>query len=575
MTKKIIYKKGESQTSKKVDSKQSDQLVQREPRLENEVQAIEKVSRELIKNKQKTTTTDRKSTLVYGTNKREIKTKNGKVTVQLLGGTGLKHKDAIKLNRRKLDESLCFSLEEIKGMKIESPIVISDPTNSSNILPGAVFDGESLLNTGKFVYQKMKFRHPVTLRTPPSNIVKNTASKAIPSPGEDLTAKLGNATAALINSSNFISGSSPNKEAELKTVATTVQDYLNLKIASSAFFMGISGENNFSYSSSEKSYMYLFTFQQKCLDVIADQISNPTNVFTDPTGWNNNWFYIEQVEYGRRLHILVKSYKKLETYMGKQAGELNWGIVGGKFSVEEKESNLFKEITIEALALGGAPFTETDPKKIDAAIKKYFAVPYNKYNIVPLTFTITTLNGIPASLITEAFLDGKNCLKTNNVRVYIKEINAVVIDDGASDVSEQLYGGINIFLYNENKKVVALDGKTEIKKVKTFPQLPTTYIAYGTEDHPIRVKYNSLYNEQSSVLANKFVDLTVLNLDYQIEIRPGMKEEDDFTDDVLKNQSGNFKMSLRNMLLEGIFSKTFFFNDGKTEIELTVGISAV
>lgn len=530
-----------------------------------------------VKREKSTTTkpagSDSKPKLVTGTKKHTIGLKSGKITVQIAGGYG-SAKDGIKHNVSKLNDAKCFSKEEVSGMRIESPIKIADPSKASEILPGMVFNATKLLTSGKFTYEKVKVRKPVNLRIPASNIIKNTNASAVPEAGKDITGKLGEATRKLISSGNFNSNAQPNEASEVMALSTTLEDYLKLNIATSGFFMGISGENNFSFSSSTKGYHHLFTFEQKCVNVIADQAEGPKALFTDDGGWDTDWFYIKEVQYGRRLHIVVNSQKRLETYMGQHKGELNWGVVGGKFSVEEKTSSLFKETSIEVKAQGGAPFTETDPKKIAAAIDNYFKVPYSKYQVVPISFTITRLSGSDASLITEAFLDGKNCLNANKVRVKIKEINVKIDDDGADDRSEQLFGQLNVYLYNDAKKLVLLDGKTSLPKIKNV-EIPSGIISYGKEDAPLRVKRGRPLTEDSSALKNKYVDLSIQNLDYEIKLVPVMKEEDDFTDDVFNNQSGNYKKSIRTMLLEGSNVKTFLFTDGKSEVEFTIEITPV
>ena len=558
-----------SETVGKIEMKQESTTLEK---IKVEKPKIVRKKSKIIRPKTGSSTNANPPKLAIGSKSKTISTKTGKISVQFLGGFPVEAKNAIKHTTAKLTEASCFSKEEIKGRKIENPIIIADPSNASNILPGAVFSSNSLLNTGRFVYQKVKQRKPLNLSIPPSNIVKTTYKSIDIKPGEDSTLKIGQATAQLISSNNFNKNASPNEKSEAETIITTIEDYLSLNIATSGFFMGISGENNFNFTSSEKRYYYLFTFEQECVEVSASQIESKNDLFTDQSNWGTDWFYISSVIYGRRLHVLVNSYRKLETFVGQHKGELNWGVLGGKFSVEEKTSNLFSEITIEAKAQGGAPFTERDPKKIDAAIKKYFEVPYDKYNIVPLAYSITNLSGTPAGLFTEAFLDEKNCLKTEKIRVQLSSIVLVQDDDGASDGSEQLYGKIAIFLYNDKKKKMLADGKTELKNIGGI-DLPTGMITYGSEDSPLRVKKVSKFNKEHPALKNKYVDLTIKNLDYSIKLVPGMKEEDDFGDDTFKNQSGIFQTSIRNMLLNGENGKTFYFTHQKSEVMLTVEIT--
>lgn len=487
---------------------------------------------------------------------------NGYVTVQY--GLNKSPADQIKPASKTINKAMCLTKEEVRGQKTEAEMVIADASRAGQILPGAVIDGSGLLRSGEFLYKHMDKRKPVVLSTS-TNMAKQTSVTVNAAPGENIEAKMRSAAQMLTRPSNMTG--MPNKASEAETSLSTLEESTGLSIGASFFYLGISGQNNFSFSSEKYRYMYLFRFEQACLSVMANAVSSPEDVFTDGSN-GTDWYYIREVKYGRRLYVLLESETDLEKFSNDFSAGLNWGIVAAAYRQQNTGSKLRSITNIRVLTQGGQPLAVTDPAKTDAAIKKYFEAGYGDMDIVPLSFKLTSLKGEPVSMITQAFLDGENCLGTQKIRIRVSAIDCMQADDGASDMSEQLYGKMAVLLYHKGKKVM-VDGKTPIPDAGSAV-IPSGFIGYGSEEAPYRVIPGKprLFgaNEQG-----KYIDVQLPDLDLVIELKPVMKEEDDLGDDDLVTDN-KFKKSVRQMLLEGDTGMTFEFRHDKTRVLLLVEI---
>ncbi len=488
---------------------------------------------------------------------------NGSVTVQY--GVNQGTSDQLTSTSKLLNKAMCLTREEVRGQKSESEMLIADASRAGQILPGVVIDGSSLLLSGEFLYQKMDKRKPVVFSTA-TNMAKQTSVTVSPATGENCEAKLRTAVQQLTRPSNMTG--MPNKASEAEISLSTLEESTGLSIGASFFYLGVSGQNNFSFSSEKYRYMYLFRFEQACLSVMANSISNATDVFTDDTKQGEDWYYIREVKYGRRLYVLLESESELEKFSNEFSAGLNWGLVAAAYQQQHTGSKLRSITNVKVLTQGGQPLAVTDPARTDAAIKKYFEAGYGEMDIVPLSFKLTSLKGEPVSMITRAFLDGENCLSTQKLRIRISAIDCLQADDGASDMSEQLYGKMAVLLYHKGKKVM-VDGKTPIPDAGTAV-IPSGFIGYGSVQAPFRVIQGKprLF---SATEQGKYIDVQLPDLDMLIELKPSMKEEDDLGDDDLITEN-KFKKSVRQMLLEGDTDMTFEFRHDKTRVLLLVEI---
>ncbi len=486
---------------------------------------------------------------------------NGNVTVSFVKGQPAK--DEITTSSTPVNSAMCLTKEEVKGQKVENELIIADGSKASQLLPGGVIDAEMLLKSEEFVYMKMDKRKNISLSTS-SNLAKVTSVTAKAMPGNNIEDELRTKVHLLKRPANL--NGMPNIKSTSQASVSTLEEKMGLDIGASAFYMGVSVSDNFSFSSEKYRYMYLYEFEQECLAVMANGISSPDDLFTEQTDMNPNWLYVREVKYGRRLYVLIESEYDLEKYSNELNGSLNWGVVSAAYSQKNSGSTLSTKTNIRIITQGGQPVALTDDKKLQATLDKYFAAGFTEFDIVPLSYKVTYMDGQPVSVISKAFLDGNNCLEKSKVRVRVKSIEVQVADDGGDN--EQLYGSAIINLYNTAGKKVALDGKTALPDL---PSLFTGAITYAKEASPLILKVGQPkefdINEQG-----KYIDLTISSLDMTIEVKPTMKEKDDFTDDTFLTDN-KLKRSIRKMLIEGSTTQVFEFRDDASKVILTVEIS--
>lgn len=493
---------------------------------------------------------------------RTVKLNTGEVKLYFSSGKTPKKGIKSKITRLGKDHPMCLTREQVNGMDIESNVVVSNPENMSNLIPGNIIDSEDFLNGGNLIFQEIKNRKDLTF-TASSNLVKNKISEAKSSKGIDITPKIAQAVHALTKPANL--NGMPNVESNSEVNISTMYDSTSVQVGASGYFMGFAAQDQFQFSSEKYNYMYVFKFEQKCLSVNANQISSPEDVLFQPEKAKESWCYIKEVTYGRRLYILLESEYALESYSNDFKGSWNWGVVGAELSQKTSGKSFTSFTNIRAVSQGGQPIAISNPKNVQQEIDKYFKKSYNEIDIVPLEFRLTNLHGKPVSLVTEAFLDGNNCLKSKKIRIRIKELNCLVADDGGTN--EQIYGSVGVML-NDEKGVPQMIGK-----YKGIP-FPVASIVYAKESSPIYLTKGKPLTEKDPVLKDKYLTLNIKNLDYKLSIIPSMKEEDDFTDDDFKTNN-KFNMTIRNMLLEGESIKTFEFRDGASKVHLTVGIEPI
>ncbi len=486
---------------------------------------------------------------------------NGNVTVTLISGQSAK--DEITATSTPVNSAMCLTKEEVRGQKIESELVIADGSKALQILPGGVIDAETLLK-GEFLYIKMDKRKMVSISTT-SNLAKVTSASVKPFPGNNIEDELRAKVQSLTRPSN-IQGM-PNVKSSSQASMSTLEEKMGLDVGASVFYMGVSVSDNFSYSSEKYRYMYLYEFEQECLPVIANTVSSPADLFTDSTAMNKEWLYIREVKYGRRLYVLIESEYDLEKYSNELNGSLNWGVVSAAYKQKNTGSSFFSKTNIRIITQGGQPVAVTDNAKLQATLDAYFAKPFNTIDIVPLSYKLTYMNGEPVSMLSKAFLNGSNCLDKKKVRIHIKSVNCVNNDDGGDH--EQLYGSVGVYLYNTANKVVTFDGKNVLPNVGAV-QMATGIIIFAKESAPLNLGTGKI-KEFDFNLQDKHFDVSISSLDMAIQLKPTMKEKDDFGDDTFITDN-KFKKTIRQMLIEGSTTAKFEFRHDNSNVEITLEI---
>lgn len=487
---------------------------------------------------------------------------NGHVTVAF--ASKQPEVNEIKTRSIPLSAPMCLTREEVKGKKVENELIIADGSKALSILPGGVIDGETLLQSGQFNYIKFDKRKPVSISTT-SNLFIDTSETITPSGNMNIESKLRAGVNKIKGPANLLDKNAvPNAASNLSVQTSTLLEKTGLDIGASFFYMGISVDDTFSFSSEKYRYMYLYEFEQTCLSIVANSISSPADLFTDNTPMNKNWLYIKEVKYGRRLYVLIESEYDLEEYANELNGNLNWGVVSAAYKQKNTGSSFFSKTNIRILTQGGTSVAISDPADLKAAIDNYQRKKFSELEIVPLSYKLTYMDGKPVSMVSQAFLDSNNCLAISKVRVRVKGIRCIKSDDGGNE--EQIFGGVGIKLYSTAGKLVMMDGKTLLPSLMHY----SGYIEYAKESAPLRLKEGQP-KEFSPSQQGKHLDLSISSLDMRIELIPTMKEDDDISDDTFLTDD-KMKKTIRQMLIDGSTICDFEFRDDLSNVVLTMEI---
>jgi Thiol-activated cytolysin len=479
---------------------------------------------------------------------RTYKSKNG--NVDIVFEKNKEAKDGIRTKSLPTKDAMCFTIEEVRGQRIENEIIIADGSKATRILPGSVIDASQLLNTGDFKFINGKNRKTITLTLATKGASKK---KQIVTPQNDVNieADLRVKTYQLLSPKN-IEGM-PNMNSSSEVDIATLKETIGLNTASSFFYLGIKANDEFNFSLEKYRYMYMYTFEQACMTVFSDEISSPEDLFTDNTKLNNNFLYIREVKYGRRINVLVESSYDLMNTSYAAGGQVSLKAVSASLEGKASLSKETKQINIRAYTQGGSPLAITDESQVEKALEAYFAKGFKEIDIVPLAFKMTYMDGVPVSQVTNAFLDGKNCLKAEKVRVRIKSIECKKVDDSKNN--EELYGSVAITMFNAYGMPVATDGKTNLMPT----QMPTGSFNFGSKDVPINLNQGEV-KEYSETEQGKYKDLYISNLDMLFVVLPQVHEKDNgFNKDDDYITENKLSRTLRQMLLEGSTNQTFEF----------------
>jgi hypothetical protein len=481
---------------------------------------------------------------------RSYKSKNGNVDLVFEKGNKIP-KNGVHTKTENVQDPMCLTKEEVRGQKIENEIVIADGSMATQILPGGVIDANVLLQSGEFKFMNMTKRKAIPL-TVTSNLAHKVSTTAIARNNNDMTGELKNKVHQLTRSSNL--EGMPNMSSSSEASISTLDETTGINIGASFFYMGIKANDRFKFSSEKYRYMYLYTFEQACMLVSANNsITSPDDIFTEPTPMNNNWLYIKEVKYGRRLYVILESEYDLVKYSNELNGTLNWGVVSAKLNVKTKNSSLSTQTNIRVYTQGGQPIAITDKSQIQKELDKYFAASFKEIDIVPLAYKMIYMDGQLVSLVSNAFLNGKNCLTADKVRIRIKSIECKKVDDSKNN--EELYGSVAITMFNSYGLPIAADGKTTLMPT----QIPTGSFSFGSKDAPINLKHGEVKDFEETE-QGKYKDIYISNLDMLFVVLPQVNEKDNvFNKDDEYITENKLSRTLRQMLLEGSTNQTFEF----------------
>ncbi len=470
--------------------------------------------------------------------------------------------DSLKSKIKFLNEKMHYSEEEAGGTKLENPVVISDPVDGANLIPGTLFSGNELLEHGRIEFPEITEPKTVTLRASRTTNSKIAERKIVQINGNNFREEVRAAIAQLIKLSEF----DDVPEKQLQSAESTTVDFLKLKTLPSSFFMDATDAKSTVSTASAAKYFYMFFFRQNYLNISGQpSLDFPSEKIQSRA----DSFYIEEVEYGRQLLLIFESHIRLDKFGISPTGTLNWEKFCSAISSEPEDSNLLKQLSLHVKAAGKPAYMETDARKAKAAVDEYFYTSFHELPPVPVSFRISDLQGKPVCLKTEVFIRQKNGLGSRKIRVSIKSITLLPAEDSVLSY-EQLSGCICIYIYNDKNRVMLADGK-EMPSYLQSINPPTTRIRFTDGEQPLVLKPGATLDHSSSVLNCKPVSLAVDNLHYRIKIYPTGSNGDGLTGPLGK-RSDSFDKTVRELIQEGILEKTLFFNEGNSQVEVTVNI---
>lgn len=488
----------------------------------------------------------------------EFKSKSGKV--QIGYARGKQPKDNVRPIPKETNEAMCLSKEEIRGQKIENLQSIVDASKATQILPGGVIDGEMLLRSGEFQYVKMNKRQPISISLA-SNQGRDFKTTVQKNEGNNLEDDLRSAVNKLKSPSNI--KNMPNVGSNSEVIISSLEENTGLKLGASFFYMGVNASNTLKFSSSSFRYMYVYQFEQECLSIVANTVSSPSELFTDGTGKDDNLLYIREVKYGRRLYVIVECENQLQSYSDKLKGSLDWAVVSAELSQNISHSSRSSQINIRINTQGGSPIGSYSMSNMQQVINEYFRKPYREIDIVPIAYKMTYMDGEPVSLVSDAFLDSKNCLDKTKVKIRLASIKCLKAQD--PNKNEELYGGVNVFYFNPSGNQVAVDGKIPIPP---GVDMPSGFFTFGAKDNPVSIRGGGEksygVNEQG-----KYTIFLLPDLDMKIDVRAYVNEKDNvFNADDKFQTENSMRSTIRELLLKNTLSFSFEFRKKDAVIRL-------
>lgn len=479
----------------------------------------------------------------------------------------------LRSNISRSNERMCLTEEEVRGQKVESEVILAAPDKALNLIPGGIFDSYQLLQSGEFKYLNWSERKPYSISVN-SNLAKRRTA-TVPSTGL-LPPLQGNsrvtqaaaisAVSILTTPSNFTGN--PTIKSENTFSESTFKDSLGINIGASFFYLIGSGKTSFEYLASNNKNLLAVSSYQPLVAVMMDSITDPQDLFTHTTEAGPDALLIREVQYGRRIYVIAETQSNSEEIAQSFRASVNALIAGGSIDEDFKKKTFSKLTNIKVITFGGSNSAVTainSPEALQQAVSQFTTSAYQISDIVPLSYKASDLNGNSVSLVTNAFLNGKNCLRSNKMRISLQSVKVVTANDG--DSTEELYGNITINQRDSQGRVLGADGKTPQVAAPGMPALPSATLSVASKDAPKQLEQGIPWTPQQ-----RHVDINVFDLSNRLQIVPNIKEEDNISDDTFVTDD-KFNLKLRDMLLEGRTRQTFELRDGGSVVLLDVEIT--
>lgn len=478
--------------------------------------------------------------------------------------------NSIKPKISELNDPKCLTIEETKGLKIESEIVVADGTRAIQLMPGIVISGEKLLNTGQFIYQNMANRKAIELSTTSSSVRNNRisipASSDLPN-NQTMESVLRSRVAQFTSTNNLVQGNFPSRGSQFSTYTSTLTESTGLNIGASFFYMVGGAQAQFNFSSDSYKFMYVCNVEQLCLPIFSNQINKPSDVFTDNTSANDDLLYVRSVNYGRRLYVILESEFDLEKYDANFSANMDYGALKSNIESHINNERFSSKTNLKVLTQGGQPFpiSSSDYAIILQKIDEYFSIPSNTIDLVPLSYMLTDLNGNPVSMTSFANFRGKNCVDQNKIKINVSSLQ--VTNSKNPNKVDKIFGSVDVRLFNGNQ-LVAADGISPLPPTFNF----TRQIKIATKEDPFFMSNQGEDGEGTRNL-NLNTELKFPTLDLRLQIIPKITEKRNNAADLDFVTDEKFNMSIRNMLINGEGNMVFDFRSGEITYKLFMNVS--
>ena len=481
--------------------------------------------------------------------------------------TGIHNKDTTTRTISPLQKPMCLTKEEVRGQKVEREVILPQALSDLNIIPGGIFDSQELLRSGEFKYLGWHKRKPYTI-TIGSTLAKQTSATVSTQTSGGLSeSAAAKSIQSLLASDNFFG--TPNRSPSSEMQWSTFQEGMGMGIGGSFFYLGLSGAQPFSFSSEKYRFLYVYTFEQLFFTASPNYPGSPENLFNDSWALNEDALFLQEVKYGRRLYIIIESEYGLEKCSNELDGSLEWIVISAKLQQAQIAKAAREHIRIRIQAQDGTSFVVSDYTQLQKVIDTYFQSTCAENPICPLSYKVNDLQGTPVCLVTTAFLEGQHCLTSPKARVFLREIKVCGDKKSGHTFSEEIYGSVNLHLYNEFGTQIQRNGQF-IEPLLGLGRSPTGTIMIAKKDSPLKLVEGSPQefgaNEQG-----KYIDVDITSLDMTFQIEPIIKEKVDSGDNELATTT-EMKKKLRQMLIEGSTETTFQCRHDKCLLELTVDI---
>ena len=480
---------------------------------------------------------------------------------------GIPAKDTTTRTISPLTKPMCLSKEEVRGQKVEHEIILPPGSSDLKLIPGGVFDSQELLRSGTFKYLNWEKRKPYEIHGEGSLAKQVQARISATAEGGIREWQAIQALDALIDPANFVG--TPRRSSSSEMCRSTFQESMGLNIGGSFFYMGLAGAKPFAFSAEKYRHLYVYTFDQVFLSAAADSPSQAADLISDVETLGEDALFLLEATYGRRIYVIIESEHALEHCSNGIIGGLEWIVIAAKLQQATFAKKASERITIRIQTQDGMELDANDYSQLESSINDYFRSSCNENPISPLSYKVSDIDGTSVSLLTTAFLDGQHCLTSPKARIQLREIKLCEPENKRQTPSEEIYGSINLHLYDEFGKHICRNGQS-MEVNKDCDQVPTGTITIANLDAPLKLSKDKPQafgvNERE-----RYIDVDITSLDMTFQIEPIIKERIGSRDRFFATNT-ELKKKLREMLLEGSMGTTFQCKHDKCLLELTVDI---